>query len=181
MCSAGLWLMPFSLGTNTMPVGHTRASIWASWPAPEGMRRTEWPSRCAVASTRSITLPSNSTGSKRARLRAAMVTPSAAASASARSASRRSASCSADSSVLRRSTVSVAAAGTTLTRFGCSPEAAHRADLVAAQLEREVAHLGGQGGGHETRVVAVVHGRGAGVVGLAGDGQLLPRDALHAR
>ena len=25
------------------PVGHTRASIWASCPAPEGMRRTEWP------------------------------------------------------------------------------------------------------------------------------------------
>ena len=36
------------------------------------------------------------------------------------SANRRSASCSADSSVLRRSTVNVADAGTTLTRSGCT-------------------------------------------------------------
>src|SRR5579875_1844407 len=38
--SAGLWLIPPALGTNTMPAGQRRASIWASWPAPDGRRRT---------------------------------------------------------------------------------------------------------------------------------------------
>ena len=39
VCSAGLWLMPPTLGVKIMPAGHTAASIWASWPAPEGSRR----------------------------------------------------------------------------------------------------------------------------------------------
>ena len=41
VCSAGLWLMPSWLGVNTIAAGHTRAIIWASWPAPDGKRCTE--------------------------------------------------------------------------------------------------------------------------------------------
>ena len=66
VCSAMLCDSPPTLGVKIIAVGHTRASIWASWPAPLGIRRVEWPSRCAVSSTRSIVAGSNSTGSKRA-------------------------------------------------------------------------------------------------------------------
>ena len=57
---------PPTLGVKIIAAGQMRASIWASWPAPLGIRRVEWPRRCAVASTRSTVAGSNSTGSKRA-------------------------------------------------------------------------------------------------------------------
>ena len=120
VCSAGLWLMPFTLGTKTMPVGQTLAIIWASWPAPEGMRRTDRPMLAAVEATRSTTSGSKVTGSNRAVDRVVTVTPSASAIRSSSAAKRRSASWRACSSVLRRSTVTTARAATTLTRLGCS-------------------------------------------------------------
>ena len=118
--SAGLWLMPSTLGVKTMAVGQTRASIWASWPAPDGMRRTDRPWAVATRSTRSTLAASKATGSNRANVRVSMVTPSASARTSRWADTSASACCSAPSEVLRRSTVNVARAGTTLTRFGCS-------------------------------------------------------------
>ena len=41
VCSAPLWLMPFTEGTKIIAVGHIRASICASWPAPDVMGRQE--------------------------------------------------------------------------------------------------------------------------------------------
>ena len=46
--SAMLCDSPLTLGVKIIAVGHTRASIWASWPAPLGRRRVEYPRRCAV-------------------------------------------------------------------------------------------------------------------------------------
>src|SRR5437588_344994 len=89
VCSAGLWLMPFTLGVNTMPAGHSRASIWASWPAPAG------------------------------------------------------------------------------------------GGLVTAEVERQAPSEDGDLGGDVGGVVTHRHRRGAGVVGLADHGELLPGDALH--
>ena len=66
VCSAMLCESPPTLGVKIIAAGQMRASIWASWPAPLGIRRVEWPSRRAVASTRSIVAGSKSTGSKRA-------------------------------------------------------------------------------------------------------------------
>ena len=43
VCSFGLWLMPPVLGTKIMAAGAMRAIIWASWPAPEVMRRDDRP------------------------------------------------------------------------------------------------------------------------------------------
>ena len=43
MCSRGLWLMPFALGTKTIADGQMRAIIWASCPAPEVMRTLPFP------------------------------------------------------------------------------------------------------------------------------------------
>ena len=39
--SAMLCDSPLTLGTKTIAVGHTRASICASWPAPDGIRLVE--------------------------------------------------------------------------------------------------------------------------------------------
>ena len=36
--SSGAWLMPLTLGTKSIPVGMTRATIPASWPGPLGKR-----------------------------------------------------------------------------------------------------------------------------------------------
>src|SRR4029079_2554603 len=77
--SAMLWLSPFTDGTKIIDVGQTLASIWASWPAPLGMRRVEHPSSVATCSTRSTISVSNSTGSKPARDRVATGDPSAGA------------------------------------------------------------------------------------------------------
>ena len=113
-----LWLRPLADGVKIIAVGHTRASIWASWPAPLGIRRVVYRSSWAQRSTRSTMSGSNSTGSNRASERRSIVTCSASASRSHSAASRRSAAASTDSSVLRRSTVIVTTDGTTFTRFG---------------------------------------------------------------
>ena len=118
--SAGLWLMPSRLGTKTMPVGQRRAIIWASCPAPDGSRLTECPRSAATAATVSTTRSSNTTGWNRASVRSATLTPSAVAAAATNPARSASASQRSASSVLRRSTVSVAVAATTLTRLGWS-------------------------------------------------------------
>ena len=127
VCSAGLWLMPPTLGAKTMPAGHTRASIWASWPAPRGACAgwTEpWPAATSLDQV-DHRRRRTSTGAKRARRRQADRHPLGRRPARrTRSASRRSASSSTSSSVWRRSTVSVARAATTLTRSGaarCGP------------------------------------------------------------
>ena len=91
VCSAGLWLMPFTLGTNTMPAGHTSASIWASWPAPDGILRTDSPSAEAVDSTSSTTRESKTTGSKRATHLVSISTPSDSAIRLTSASRRRSA------------------------------------------------------------------------------------------
>ena len=91
VCSAMLCDSPPTLGVKIIAAGQMRASIWASWPAPLGIRRVEWPSRRAVDSTRSTVAGSKSTGSKRASERVATVTPSAAASRATSSASAASA------------------------------------------------------------------------------------------
>ena len=119
VCSAGLWLMPSKLGTKIMPVGQIRAIIWASWPAPEGMRFVERPVCWANSSICSTTLLSNSTGSKRASDLVSTFRPSSLEKNATQLWSSSSACWSKASSVLRRSTVIVALAGTTFTRFGC--------------------------------------------------------------
>ena len=44
VCSAGLWLMPADArARRSSRPGTPAASIWASWPAPDGMRRVERP------------------------------------------------------------------------------------------------------------------------------------------
>src|SRR5690606_37961432 len=116
--SSGLWLMPLTLGTKIMAVGQMRAIICASWPAPEVIGRWLYPSRSAWAAMRAATPASKVTGSKRARRRVSMSTPSSRASASRYAASSASACCSRSSSVLRRSQVSTAREAMTLIRFG---------------------------------------------------------------
>ena len=39
--SSGAWLMPSRLGTKIMPTGPSSAMLWASCPAPDGMRMVE--------------------------------------------------------------------------------------------------------------------------------------------
>ena len=39
--SSGEWLMPSRLGTKIMPTGPSSAMLWASCPAPDGMRMAE--------------------------------------------------------------------------------------------------------------------------------------------
>src|SRR3990172_6303156 len=91
VCSRGLWLRPFTLGVKIIPEGQTRASIWASCPAPAGSLRTLAPRDDAVCSTREIILGSKSTGSKRARRRVEISTPSASAISPRNSSNRASA------------------------------------------------------------------------------------------
>ena len=180
VCSAGLWLMPFSLGTKTIPVGHTRASIWASWPAPDGRRITGVAQLVgAVARRGRRPRSSKSTGSNRARERRSTVTPSAAATSSHDAASRRSAS--------QHRLVGVAQVdgqrgrpGDDVDEVGAQVEPGRRCRPGAAELVGEPAHEGHDLGGDEAGVVAHRHRRRAGVVRLAGDRQLLPRDALDA-
>ena len=63
--SAGLWLIPPTLGAKIMAVGQRGTMLWASCPAPEVIRRQERPRRRLHASIRSTMPLSNSTGSKR--------------------------------------------------------------------------------------------------------------------
>src|SRR5690606_11923687 len=58
-------------------------------------------------------------------------------------------------------------------------DAADGGHLVAAHLAGQLAREGGDGARRVAGVVAHAHGRGAGVVGLPGDGDLLPGDALQ--
>src|SRR4029450_9755968 len=51
--SSSLWLMPSLQGTNTIAAGITVLRLQASWPAPEVMRRCEYPSCLAAFSTAS--------------------------------------------------------------------------------------------------------------------------------
>ena len=65
MNSSGEWLIPSRLGTKIMPIGAKTAMDWASWPAPEGSRSTEWP----TASAASTTVSTNAGSQGAARLR----------------------------------------------------------------------------------------------------------------
>ena len=56
---------------------------------------------------------------------------------------------------------------------------AHGGDLAATHFVGQPAHEAGDGGRTVPGVMAQPHRRGAGVVGLAGDAQRLPRNALH--
>ena len=131
-------------------------------PGPASGRRGRRPRACGAREWPEPLRPSPRRGRPPARrtpparsgpgVRAATVTPSAAASASATlgqaplgllqgtarrcCAGRRSAS---------------AAPATTLTRSGCRSKPADRADLVAAELERQLADGGDERGGHVAR------------------------------
>ena len=61
---------------------------------------------------------------------------------------------------------------------GMELQATDGGHLAATHPDCQLANVGGDGSGHVSGVVPEIHRRGAGVVGLAGDGQLGPRDSL---
>ena len=57
--SSSQWLRPAREGTKIIPVGAMAAMYWASWPAPDRMRRWPQPSDFAARSTVFTTSASN--------------------------------------------------------------------------------------------------------------------------
>ena len=107
-----------------------------------------------------------------------MCTRSAAATWSQKRQRSTSARRRAPASVLRRSTVNVARAGTTLMRLGCTSILPTVPTWWLAVPRAQLPHVHGDARRGVERVVAVADRGGAGVVGLAGDGDLVPGDAL---
>ncbi len=66
-------------------------------------------------------------------------------------------------------------------QVGVQAQPPHRAHLARTHLAHHPAYEGRHGGGGVTGVVAVLHGRGPGVVRLPRDDQLLPGNALYTR
>ena len=104
-----------------MAEGQILASIWASWPAPEVIRRQESPRAFAARSTRRTMPSSNRTGSER-EMRSALARTPSVFSRSLRYSSRAASSArSSPSSGFRTSTVNTARSGITFTALGEKP------------------------------------------------------------
>ena len=151
VCSAMLWHRPPALGTKIIHVGHIASSIWASWPAPAGIRRRQTEPRGGRLHQVDHRLgrrpparsgPGLAVDDARPPARRQLVgTRSNSASASRRTAS----------SVLRRSTVSVARPGTTLTRLGSAPCGRRCRPGAPPSSDRQLAHDAAIAGGDIAR------------------------------
>ena len=139
------------------PAGHTRASICASWPAPDGSRAPSDPARAPpprpARPPRRRSRPARSgpgCGARSSPLRRRR-----AAQHSRRASPRRRASTA--SSVLRRSTVSVAPGRDHVDQVRVQLDAPDRRDLGRPELAGQVAHERGDLGRGVAGVVAHRH------------------------
>ena len=179
VCSAGLWLTPPALGTNTMPAGHTRANIWASWPAPDGMRigRSPLPLRDLLHEFDDrVVEPHRLEPRQRACLDGHAL---ALAQLVAERGERRLGGGEHGVVGVPQVDREHRARGDHVHQVRVQLDATDGRDHRRPELVGQRPHADRDLRGHEPGVVAMVHGRGAGVVRLAGDGELGPRDALH--